>query len=370
MDKRIRIVFGISIATLLLMLLGQGYWLYNQYQYSATKIVGDMEPVCNQLIKDEEQARYSIYTKSLKKLNGKDTVNIKINIKIDLRRNKEGGQTKSSTVFTFFLDSGKRKLVLPANFTAKDASDMADRYETSRFMPFQQHIIDSLLVAKGYNKAKDFARKRNMPIAMVPHYSIVGSWKKGLRVSYTSNPIMSEGVEFTIPIKTANVIRLMAWQLAVSLLLILILAFCLYYQVQTIIIQKRIDGIRHEFMKNMIFEQKQPKEDATDDCVRVGDTEFRYGLNELRHGNERVILTSRQAEIFRLLAATPNEVVSRERILSEAWGDDSYSNSLALNVQITYLRRAIRSDEKLSIDVVYRKGYVLTVKNKDITTMQ
>ena len=345
------------------MLLGQGYWLYNQYQYSATKIVGDMEPVCNQLINDEEQARYNLYTKSLKSLSRKDTLNLKINIRINIdTSHKKNEQNKTSTVFTFFINGGKRKIVVPNNLTARDASYIADRYEMSRFMPFQQHIIDSLLTAKGYNKVKDFSRKKNMPIAMVPHYSIVGGLQKGLRVSYTSNPMLREGVEFTIPIQTANVIRLMAWQLVISLLLVLVLAFCLYYQVKTIIIQKRIDGIRHEFMKNMIFEQKQPKEDTADDCVRVGDTEFRYGLNELRHGNERVILTSRQAEIFRLLAATPNEVVSRERILSEAWGDDSYSNSLALNVQITYLRRAIRSDKKLSIDVVYRKGYVLTVK--------
>lgn len=155
----------------------------------------------------------------------------------------------------------------------------------------------------------------------------------------------------------------MAWQLAPSLLFILVLAFCLCYQVKTIVIQKRIDGIRREFLKNMILEQKQPKEEpGKGDCVKVGDTEFRYGINELRHGNERIILTSRQAEIFRLLVATPNEVVGRGQILAEAWGDDSYSNSLALNVQISYLRRAIKDDEHLSIDVVYKKGYVLNVK--------
>lgn len=40
-----------------------------------------------------------------------------------------------------------------------------------------------------------------------------------------------------------------------------ILIGCLYYLVKTIVFQKRIDGIRHEFLKNMIYELKQPKED-------------------------------------------------------------------------------------------------------------
>ena len=44
-----------------------------------------------------------------------------------------------------------------------------------------------------------------------------------------------------------------------------------------------------------------------------------------------------------------------------AWGDDSYSNSLALNVQISYLRRALSSDETVSIEALYKKGYVLRV---------
>ena len=51
--------------------------------------------------------------------------------------------------------------------------------------------------------------------------------------------------------------------------------------------------------------------------------------------------------------------MQRDFILNEVWGDDSYSNSLALNVQITYLRRALNLDEKVSIEAVIKKGYIL-----------
>lgn len=95
------------------------------------------------------------------------------------------------------------------------------------------------------------------------------------------------------------------------------------------------------------------------EAIRIGDIDFIYAINELRHGNERVIITSRQAEILRILAERRGELVTREDILEAVWGDDSYANSMALNVQITYLRRALRSDSSVVIDAIIKKGYVL-----------
>ena len=91
----------------------------------------------------------------------------------------------------------------------------------------------------------------------------------------------------------------------------------------------------------------------------IGSIAFYYAQNELQCGNSRVVITSRQAEILKLLAENQNQLVERDFILNEVWGDDSYSNSLALNVQITYLRRALNLDEKVSIEAVIKKGYIL-----------
>ena len=153
----------------------------------------------------------------------------------------------------------------------------------------------------------------------------------------------------------------MAWQLAGSMVLIIFLTLSFVYQIKTIIIQKRIDALRREFMKNMIMEMKQPAEEGqnADETVKIGDTTFIYSMNELQYGDQRVMLTSRQAEILRMLVSDVNVVVPRSEILNEVWGDDSYANSLALNVQITYLRRALKADHSLSIEAIIKKGYVL-----------
>ncbi len=90
-----------------------------------------------------------------------------------------------------------------------------------------------------------------------------------------------------------------------------------------------------------------------------GQSTFDYTTNEIRTTNSKVLITSRQADILRLLARNPNVPVEREVILTQVWGSDSYTNSLALNVQITYLRKALRNDVSVRIESLMKKGYVL-----------
>jgi DNA-binding response OmpR family regulator len=101
------------------------------------------------------------------------------------------------------------------------------------------------------------------------------------------------------------------------------------------------------------------EDNVQEEIYHFGNTVFNYGNNELRSGNSKTLMTSRQAEILRLLAKNLNTAVARESILSLVWGADTYSNSLALNVQITYLRRALQNDAKLSIVSLNKKGYML-----------
>lgn len=106
------------------------------------------------------------------------------------------------------------------------------------------------------------------------------------------------------------------------------------------------------------LEHRLPQAAAGEQYV-FGKTTFDYAINELRQANRKTLLTSRQAEILRLLARSQGQLVSRETMLETVWGDVSYANSLALNVQITYLRRALSSDMSVEIVSLPKKGYVL-----------
>lgn len=361
MNKRIKTVWALSIATMVLIICGQAYWLLNQYRLVTDMRVEQLKTACTEAMKKEQEWRYDIASRNDTLENGiKKTYTINFN-----RKASESGANdkivKSSVTFTMPGDKKRRVL---KDIGMYDALDLQDRYIASHRRRFDKHCFDSLLTAAGHDTTQAFSFYKTNRCMVKPVFTVSGTFSKRLNVRYSTNPLEFEAVAFSIAIKPGEIIRAMGWQLAGSTVLVLVLAFCLAYQMKTIIIQKRIDGIRHEFMKSMIYEMKQPPavEPAASEAVNIGKTAFFYSLNELRHGAEKVIITSRQAEILRLLAERKNEVVSREELLTEVWGDDSYANSMALNVQITYLRRALRSDPTVSIEAVIKKGYILKVR--------
>lgn len=101
------------------------------------------------------------------------------------------------------------------------------------------------------------------------------------------------------------------------------------------------------------------QERVPDEQYRFGNTVFDYSTNEIRTGHSKTLITSRQAEILRILARNPNVAVDRDRLLDTVWGRVSYANSLALNVQMTYLRKALRNDPAVGIISLSKKGYLL-----------
>ncbi len=93
---------------------------------------------------------------------------------------------------------------------------------------------------------------------------------------------------------------------------------------------------------------------------QLGNTVFRPNLSSLTYKGETHTLSVRQTEILQMLAENIGRPVERDAILDKIWGDSSYSNSLALNVQITYIRRLL-ADPAISIISIKKKGYILSV---------
>ena len=102
-------------------------------------------------------------------------------------------------------------------------------------------------------------------------------------------------------------------------------------------------------------------ETIEEEVYHFGETTFCYNNNELRTRSSRVLITSRQADILRLLTKNIGNVVSKEMIQEAVWGTVSYANSLAVNVQMTYLRHALQHDVTVKIESLKKKGYVLSV---------
>lgn len=382
MNRRIKHVWTISIVAMAAIFAMEAYWLYNQYEYSSMVKAEEMKEACAKAFETEKNIRIDKYGDIIDKyddmidkyddiINKYDDIkynnsNVKMLIVLQIgqsvKKRKEKNKPVKSTI-RYTLPDTKKKLSVK-NIDMSEGVEMASRYMVSQNRRFDRSTFDSLLYAAEGIKTDSFKFVKTNRCMMKPVFSVSGGLSKTLHVKYSTNPFNMEAVEMTIPIPVSQTLKLMIWKFAASVVLLVILGFCMMYQIKTIMIQRRINAIRHEFMKNMIYEMKQPPETSDDDttAIKIGSTLFFYELNELRHGNEKVIITSRQAELLRILAENLNKVVGREMLLKEVWGDDSYSNSMALNVQITYLRRALKSDSSLSIEAIIRKGYVLKDK--------
>lgn len=116
--------------------------------------------------------------------------------------------------------------------------------------------------------------------------------------------------------------------------------------------EELIAKIKERFENRIMETQKE---------FMIGKTLFDSNLSTVTHGGISQSLTARQTDILLILAQNIGVMVEREHILKTIWGDDSNANSLALNVQITYLRRILEKDKSISIISLKKKGYILQI---------
>ena len=93
----------------------------------------------------------------------------------------------------------------------------------------------------------------------------------------------------------------------------------------------------------------------------IGQTIFDCNLSTIEYAGTVQHLSARQSEILAILAQHIGQTVERPYLLEHVWGNDSYANSLALNVQITYIRKMLEPDTSISIVSLKKRGYRLEV---------
>jgi len=70
-------------------------------------------------------------------------------------------------------------------------------------------------------------------------------------------------------------------------------------------------------------------------------------------------LTSKEAELLKMLCAKKNETLDRSEALKQIWHDDSYFNARSMDVYVTKLRKYLKSDPTIEILNVHGVGFKL-----------
>ena len=97
-----------------------------------------------------------------------------------------------------------------------------------------------------------------------------------------------------------------------------------------------------------------------DETLRIADLAIDTAAREVRRGNRRIELTTREYELLELLARNTRRVLPRETILDRIWHESPDVDPNVLDVYIGYLRRKIeRPDQPRLIQTVRGVGFTL-----------
>lgn len=94
----------------------------------------------------------------------------------------------------------------------------------------------------------------------------------------------------------------------------------------------------------------------------IGEYKYDYTRQMLEYGDKQQKLTSKEADLLRLLALHKNEVLDRSFALNTIWGDDSYFNSRSMDVYIAKLRKYLKDDQSVEIMNIHGRGFRLIAK--------
>jgi DNA-binding response OmpR family regulator len=94
----------------------------------------------------------------------------------------------------------------------------------------------------------------------------------------------------------------------------------------------------------------------------IGKYVFDTVAQELILDDKKQKLTTKENNLLKILAENMNELVERNYMLKEVWGDDSIFNARSMDVYITKLRKYLNQDPVVKILNVHSKGFKLVTK--------
>ena len=103
------------------------------------------------------------------------------------------------------------------------------------------------------------------------------------------------------------------------------------------------------------------KEEDVADKFEIGEYYFDYTSQIVSYKGQQQKLSTKEAELLRLLCLNKNDVLTREEALVKIWHDDNYFTGRSMDVFLSKLRKYLKEDPNVEIVNVHGKGYKLLV---------
>ncbi len=112
---------------------------------------------------------------------------------------------------------------------------------------------------------------------------------------------------------------------------------------------------------NAIHRRIFPEEsgDSEKTFFKLGKYTFDYSRQILKIENQEQKLTSKEAQLLKMLCDRTNDVLDRSEALTKIWLDDNYFNARSMDVYIAKLRKYLKDDPNVELLNVHGKGFKL-----------
>lgn len=97
------------------------------------------------------------------------------------------------------------------------------------------------------------------------------------------------------------------------------------------------------------------------ESYQIGKYTYDVTKQHLVFGEDIIKLTTKEAELLKLMCANVNSIVERNYALKLVWKDANYFNARSMDVYITKLRKHLSRDKAIEIINVHGKGYKLII---------
>jgi DNA-binding response OmpR family regulator len=114
-------------------------------------------------------------------------------------------------------------------------------------------------------------------------------------------------------------------------------------------------------IKAVIRRIPEAKNENHPPIIPIGRYLFNFSNQSLILGDKTKRITEKESDILKYLYDHRNNLIKREEMLKDLWGENDYFLGRSLDVFITKIRKYLSDDPKISIENVFGVGFIFNV---------